>query len=74
MKKPKRPKPLKLPKRPKASASVTTWGNYQKRCTAACKANKEREADYKRKVKKIEMDKKKKAQLMKKSSHSIYKY
>lgn len=44
----KKPKKLKYPKKPKASASLTVLENYVKRRKEVDKANAERERDYKK--------------------------
>mgnify|MGYP003383127593 CR=1 FL=1 len=42
----RKPKKLKYPKKPKASASVVTMENYLKKRTEIDKENKRREAEY----------------------------
>ena len=63
----KRPKMLKYPKAPKRSASVETWERYYKRLKEIDKLNKQRLAEYQRKLKEIENAKKKKEELIRKS-------
>lgn len=64
MSKPKKPKALKMPKRPKQSASVTVWENYERRRKETVAKNKKRLSDYKKAINKIESDKKKKASII----------
>ncbi len=44
----------KLPKRPKAGASLRTWDNYKKKCAQVQKDNRKTLADKKKKQKLIE--------------------
>ena len=44
----KKPKKLKYPRKPKASASLATMENYLKRVKEIEKANAEREREYKK--------------------------
>lgn len=59
----RKPKKLKLPKRPKANASNTTLENYLKKVADVKKQNKKRESDYKSAVKKRDTLKKRIASL-----------
>ncbi len=49
----KKPKSLKFPKSPKASASVEVWERYHKRCADIKKRNEERLRPYKNKVSRV---------------------
>ena len=66
MKKPHKPKLLKYPKRPKASASLETWERYYAKIKEIDKENKRRVSEYHRKLKEIEAAKKKKEELKRK--------
>lgn len=59
----KKPKALKLPKKPRAGASNATLENYLKKVKEVEKLNAKRESDYKAAVKKRETLKKKIAQI-----------
>jgi hypothetical protein len=52
MGKPTKPKKLKLPKKPKASAGISVMENYLKRVKEIEKENAKRESDYKSDLKK----------------------
>jgi hypothetical protein len=65
---PKQPKALKLPKKPKASASLTVWENYRKRRHDALVKGKHRQDEWKKKCDKIKSDEKKRLQLIKEFS------
>ena len=49
---------LKYPKRPKQSASLSTWERYQARCKEIDKINNQREADARKKKSIIEKTRK----------------
>lgn len=64
----KKPKKLKLPKKPKAKASVTTLENYLKKVSEIKKMNDKRLAEFEKAKKQKIADKKKKEQLRAKIS------
>lgn len=62
MAKPKKPTLKRMPKKPKASASLEAHKNYEKRAASVESDNKKRLAEYNKKLKeynKIESEKKK---------------
>ena len=65
MKAPKKPKAKALPKRPKASASLSVWENYKKRVDEVRKANKKAVDDWKRSCERIKSEGKKKEKIQK---------
>lgn len=68
MKKPKAPKKTRPPKKPKQSASVKVWENYDKRYKDWQKKEADKQRDYKCRISGIESAKKKKESLIKKYS------
>lgn len=66
MARPVKPKALKMPKKPKATASVAVWERYDDKCKAVIKKNNERQKDYQKAIKSIETAKKKKELIIKK--------
>ena len=62
----KAPKALKHPKKPKASASLLVWENYDRKCKEIDKKNHARLADHKKSINGVQADKKKKESLIKK--------
>jgi acetyl-CoA carboxylase beta subunit len=68
MRNPHKPKKIKYPKAPKRSASVEVWERYYERIKEIDKLNAQRMAEYNRKLKQIEADKKKKEALIHKIS------
>lgn len=58
MKRPRKPKMAKYPKMPKASASLATMKNYQRRCSDVDKRNSVKVSDYNRKISEIAQAKK----------------
>jgi len=56
MRLPKKPKLKSLPKRPKASASISTWKNYDKNCKEVQNENRKRKSDWEKRVKQIKSD------------------
>lgn len=50
----KKPKPKKLPRKPKNSASLETWERYDQRCAEIKKENEERLRDWKKRKEKKE--------------------
>jgi hypothetical protein len=65
MKAPKKPKLKSLPKRPKSSASLSTWENFKKKCDEVRKANAKALADWKKAVSNIKAESKKKESIQK---------
>lgn len=65
MKAPKKPKAKALPKRPKASASLTVWENYKKKCDEVRKNNKKAIEDWKKSVARLKSEAKKKEGIQK---------
>lgn len=63
--KPRKPKLLKYPKKPKQSSSTTTLERYLNRVKLIDKTNKERMQDYNKAVRDYENDKKRHASLVK---------
>ena len=61
-----KPKKLKMPKRPRASASIAVWERFDARCKDVGKNNAAREAAYKKAVSQKESDRKKKEAIVKK--------
>jgi hypothetical protein len=61
---PRKPKALKMPKRPKASANINVWENFDKRRKDTVKNNSTKLSDWKRACIKIDADKKKKEKLI----------
>lgn len=59
LKKPAKPKLVKLPKQPKASASAEAWRNYDNKIKAVEAENDKRIADYKKKLTAYESELKK---------------
>ena len=47
---PKKPKLTRYPKKPKASASLETWKNFERRCKAVDAANHAKAAKYNKAV------------------------
>lgn len=64
---PKKPKLQSLPKRPKASASVSTWENFEKRCKEVQKSNAKKLADWKKQKQQIVSSAKRKEQIQKRT-------
>jgi len=62
---PKKPKLTSLPKRPKASASVVVWENYEKRCKECQKNNAKKLADWKKRCNDITSGTKRKEAIQK---------
>lgn len=69
MKKPKKPKRGKAPKRPKQSASITAWENFDRRYKEWEKRERQKVADYNKKLSQLANGKKKKESLVAKYSH-----
>lgn len=67
MKKPRKPSLKKLPKRPKANASLETWEKYNNRVAAIQKENQKSMSDYDKELKRFESDKKKRADIQRKT-------
>lgn len=67
-KKPKAPKLLKYPKKPKISASASVWIKYDERCKAIDKKNSDRQKKHKSAINGIGNDQKKKLSIIKKYS------
>ena len=65
---PKKPKKGRAPKKPKASAPASAWLKFDERYKAFEKKEREKLADYTRKVAAIKSAKSKKEQLIKKYS------
>ena len=63
---PKKPKAHKLPKRPKASAGITTWERYDERVASLIRENLLRHKAWEKECKQIDADAKKKELLIKK--------
>jgi hypothetical protein len=63
----KRPSLRRYPKRPKASASVDSWRNYDQRCRDAEKANGQKMSDYNKKVSSINSAKKQREGIIKRT-------
>lgn len=66
MKKPRKPKMSKYPKRPKQSASLQTWKNYERRCNEVDKRNREKVSAYNKKLGEIKQAKALRERLSKK--------
>ncbi len=64
---PKKPKLKALPKRPKASASISTWEGYEKRVDAVRKENKKKQSDWKKACAQVEKDRKKRETIVNKT-------
>ncbi len=64
----KKPKKLKLPKKPKATASIATMESYLKKAAETKKINEKRLAEYEKAKKQKIADKKRKEQLRAKIS------
>ena len=60
MTKPKQPKLKAMPKKPKKSASIKVWENYDKRAAAVKKENKSKNSEYKKKLSAYNAEQKKK--------------
>ena len=56
IRKPSKPKFVKLPKQPKANASAEAWKNYDNKVKSAEAENDKRIAEYKRQVAKYEAE------------------
>lgn len=67
MKKPRKPSLKKLPKRPKASASLETWKKYEDRVNAVKKENQKAMSDFKKEEKRFEAAKKQRADIQRKT-------
>ena len=65
---PKQPKPKKMPKKPKHSASLSAWEHYERKCSEIHKANTAAHTAWKNKVAKIHADEKKRQALIRKHS------
>lgn len=59
----RKPKKKKLPKKPKASASIETWKNWEKKAKVVVAHNKKKEAEYHSKIKAKEAIKNQKAKI-----------
>ena len=68
MAKPKKPKALKMPKKPAQSASLAAWEKYEAKCKEVHKKNADKLKAYNSAIAKIETDKKRKAAIIKKYS------
>ena len=68
MKTPKKPKLLSLPKRPKASASVATWKNYEAKCKEIQKENARKLSDWNKRKNEIVSGAKEKEKIQKRTS------
>jgi hypothetical protein len=66
MKKPRKPKALKMPKKPKQSAPLYSWERYEDKCKEVHKKNADKMKEYTAAIHKIESDKKRKAAIIKK--------
>ena len=66
-----KPKMLKYPKKPKASASASVWERFDARVKEIDKENAAREARYKKELSHVHSDKKKKETLQKKYAGSL---
>jgi predicted patatin/cPLA2 family phospholipase len=64
MRKPKKPKMKKYPKPPKRSASLEVWNRYYEKLKEIDRENHKRLQEYERALKQIEVQKKKKEQLI----------
>ena len=64
---PRKPTPKKLPKRPKASASIEVWKRFESRCNDIRKENRKALSDWEAAKKKVDSDLKKKAAIQKKT-------
>jgi hypothetical protein len=64
----KAPKALKHPKKPKASAPLSSWERYDAKCKEIDKKNRDRIAAHKKSINHVSMAKKKKELLIKKYS------
>jgi len=64
----KRPGMKRYPKRPKASATLLAWQNYNTKCGEVEKENSTRMSEYHKKVTKRDADKKKKEAIIKKTT------
>ena len=53
-----------MPKKPKQSASLEVWKNWERRKKESTSRNNKRESDWKKAIRKIETDKKAKASLI----------
>lgn len=69
--KPRQPKALKLPKRPKQSASANTWLAYEKRCEDVARKNRERQKEYVSLTRLYEAGQQKKAAVQKRASRGL---
>jgi len=63
----KKPKARNLPKKPNAKAGVEKWEKWEKDAKAIKALNQKDLADYEKKVKSIIADKKKKAEIIKRT-------
>ncbi len=68
MKAPKKPKLKSLPKRPKSSASLTTWENFQKKVDEVRKLNAKSLSEWEKSKKDIISASKKKESIQKRTS------
>lgn len=64
---PKKPKLISLPKRPKASASVAVWENFDKKCHERQKENAKKLSDWKKRCQEITSGNKKKEAIQKRT-------
>ena len=62
----RKPTKLKMPKKPKSSASISAWEKYDERCKTVEKKNAEKLREYTKQVNAIKAAKKKKELLIKK--------
>ena len=68
MSKVKRPKLSRYPKRPKASAPLSSWQRYDDRCHEVEKANNTKMSDHSKKLNGLAKNKKSKLAIIKKSA------
>jgi len=69
MKKPRKPKMLKYPKKPKQSASFATWERYWDKVKEIDKENQKRMNEYHKLIKQLDAEKRKKEELIRKAQN-----